>query len=29
MHGREAADQAAETARQTFEQGKTAASLPR
>ncbi|MGY6645527.1 MAG: tyrosine--tRNA ligase [Salinarimonas sp.] len=28
MHGREAADQAAETARQTFEQGKTAASLP-
>ena len=28
MHGREAAEQAAETARQTFEQGKTAASLP-
>ncbi len=28
MHGREAADQAAETARQTFEQGAIAASLP-
>ena len=28
MHGREAADQAAETARQTFEQGTIAASLP-
>ena len=28
MHGRAAADQAAETARQTFEQGATAADLP-
>jgi tyrosyl-tRNA synthetase len=28
MHGRSAADQAAETARQTFEQGTLAASLP-
>ena len=28
VHGREAADQAAETARQTFEAGETAATLP-
>lgn len=28
VHGREAADHAAETARQTFEQGKSAAGLP-
>ncbi len=28
MHGRDAADRAAETARATFEQGVTAASLP-
>ena len=28
MHGRAAADQAAETARQTFEEGRLAASLP-
>lgn len=28
LHGREAADEAAETARKTFEQGETAATLP-
>jgi tyrosyl-tRNA synthetase len=28
MHGREAADQAAETARRTFEQGETSLALP-